>query len=131
MDDIKAVVFDVFGTLVDWRGSIIAEGIAWGKTKGLDINWADFADRWRAGYKPALNKVRDGTIPWTRLDDLHRMTLDQVLHDLEIDTLTEEEKVHWVHVWRRLRPWPDSVPGLTKLKSKYIIAPLSNGNTSL
>jgi 2-haloacid dehalogenase len=129
--NVKALVFDTFGTVVDWRSSIIAEGMAWGKAKGLNINWTDFADRWRLGYHPAMEKVRKGEIPWTRLDDLHRMILDDLLKEFKIEGLTEEEKVSWTHVWRRLKPWPDSVEGLTRLKKKYVIAPLSNGNIAL
>lgn len=128
---VKALVFDTFGTIVDWRSSVIAEGMAWGKAKGLNINWADFADRWRLGYKPAMDKVRKGEIPWTRLDDLHRMILEDLLKEFKINNLTEEEKVSWTFVWRRLKPWPDSVEGLTRLKKKYVIAPLSNGNIAL
>jgi 2-haloacid dehalogenase len=105
--------------------------MAWGKAKGLNINWVDFADRWRLGYKPTMDKVRKGEIPWTRLDDLHRMILDELLQQFKIEGLTEEEKVSWTHVWRRLKPWPDSVEGLTRLKKKYVIAPLSNGNIAL
>ena len=129
--NVKALVFDTFGTVVDWRSSVIAEGMAWGNAKGLNINWVDFADRWRLGYKPAMDKVRKGEIPWTRLDDLHRMILDDLLKEFKIEGLTEEEKVSWTHVWRRLKPWPDSVEGLTRLKKKYVIAPLSNGNIAL
>jgi 2-haloacid dehalogenase len=129
--NVKALVFDTFGTVVDWRSSVIAEGIAWGKAKGLNINWVDFADRWRLGYGPTMDKVRNGEIPWTRLDDLHRMILDDLLKEFKINGLTEEEKVSWTHVWRRLKPWPDSVEGLTRLKKKYMIAPLSNGNIAL
>lgn len=129
--NVKALVFDTFGTVVDWRGSVTAEGQAWGKAKGLNINWADFADRWRLGYHPSMEKVRKGEIPWTRLDDLHRMILEDLLKEFKIEGLTEEEKVSWTHVWRRLKPWPDSVEGLTRLKTKYIIAPLSNGNIAL
>jgi 2-haloacid dehalogenase len=128
---VKALIFDTFGTIVDWRSSVIAEGMAWGKAKGLNINWADFADRWRLGYKPAMDKVRKGEIPWTRLDDLHRMILEDLLKEFKINNLTEEEKVSWTFVWRRLKPWPDSVEGLTRLKKKYVIAPLSNGNIAL
>lgn len=127
----KALVFDTFGTVVDWRGSIIAEGTAWGKAKGVTIDWARFADRWRAGYAPAMNKVRKGELPWTRLDALHRMILDQLLPEFGLTSLTEEEKDHWNRVWHRLKPWPDSVAGLTRLKKKFIIAPLSNGNVAL
>ena len=129
--DLKALVFDTFGTVVDWRSSVTAEGMAWGKAKGLKIDWAQFADRWRLGYRPAMDKVRKGEIPWTRLDDLHRMILEDLLKEYNIQGLSEEEKVSWTYVWRRLKPWPDSVEGLTRLKKKFIIAPLSNGNIAL
>jgi len=128
---VKALVFDTFGTVVDWRGSIIAEGAVWGKSKGLTIDWARFADRWRAGYAPAMDKVRKGELPWTKLDVLHRMTLEDVLKEFGIAGLTEEEKDHWNRVWHRLKPWPDSVAGLARLKKKFTIAPMSNGNVSL
>jgi 2-haloacid dehalogenase len=129
--NLKALVFDTFGTVVDWRSSVIAEGMAWGKAKALQIDWAQFADRWRLGYRPAMDKVRKGEIPWTRLDDLHRMILEDLLNEYKIQGLTEEEKVQWSYVWRRLKPWPDSVEGLTRLKKKFVIAPLSNGNIAL
>jgi 2-haloacid dehalogenase len=129
--NVKALAFDVFGTVVDWRSSVIAEGITWGEAKGLKIDWADFAGRWRRGYQPAMQKVRKGEIPWTRLDDLHRMILEDLLREFKIDGLTEEEKVSWTHVWRRLKPWPDSVGGLGRLKRKYVVAALSNGNIAL
>jgi 2-haloacid dehalogenase len=128
---VKALVFDVFGTIVDWRSSVIAEGVAWGNAKGLNIDWAAFADRWRMGYGPAMNRVRKNEIPWTRLDDLHRMILESLLKEFKIKDLTEQEIVSWSYVWRRLKPWPDSVEGLTRLQKKYIIAPLSNGNIAL
>ncbi len=128
---IKALVFDVFGTMVDWRGSIIEEGTAWGRARQLQIDWASFADRWRAGYGPAMNRVRKGELPWTKLDDLHRMILEQLLKEFRIEGLTEEEKDNWNRVWHRLKPWPDTVEGLTRLKRKYVIAPLSNGNIAL
>jgi 2-haloacid dehalogenase len=129
--NVKACVFDTFGTVVDWRSSVIAEATTWGKAKGLNINWADFTDDWRKGYGPAMDKVRKGEIPWTRLDDLERMILDDLLKKHKIQGLSEEEKVSWAHVWRRLNPWPDSVQGLTRLKKKYIISPMSNGNVAL
>ena len=129
--NVKALVFDTFGTVVDWRSSIIAEATTWGKAKGLNINWVDFTDQWRLGYRPAMDKVRKGEIPWTRLDDLHRMILDDLLSKYKIQGLSEEEKVNWAHVWRRLKPWPDSVEGLIRLKKKYIISPMSNGNVAL
>jgi len=127
----KALVFDTFGTVVDWRGSIIAEGDAWNQEKGTSVDWAKFADRWRAGYAPSMDKVRKGTLPWTKLDALHRMILDQLLPEFGLINLTEAEKDYWNRVWHRLKPWPDSVAGLTRLKKKFLIAPLSNGNVSL
>jgi len=128
---LKACIFDTFGTVVDWRSSVIAEATRWGKAKGLNINWVEFADRWRMGYSPAMDKVRKGELPWTRLDDLQRIILEGLLKDYRIEGLSEEEKIDWAHVWRRLKPWPDSVEGLTRLKSKYIISPMSNGNVAL
>jgi 2-haloacid dehalogenase len=128
---VKALVFDTFGTVVDWRGSIIREGTEWGKEKNLQIDWGPFADKWRSGYGPSMNKVRNGTMPWTKLDVLHRTLLDDLLKEYNITGLTEEEKVHWNLVWHRLTPWPDAVEGLTLLKKNYIIATLSNGNVSL
>src|SRR5215471_1634971 len=128
----KALVFDTFGTVVDWRGSIIEEGKAWSKTKAFEIDWAGFADRWRAGYAPSMDKVRKGELPWTKLDDLHRMILDQLLMEFRMmPALTEDEKDHLNRVWHRLKPWPDSIPGLRRLKKKFTIAPLSNGNVAL
>lgn len=128
--NVKACVFDIFGTVVDWRGSVIAEASSWGKAKGFGINWVEFTDRWRLGYRPALDKVRKGEIPWTNLDDLDRMILEDLLKQYKIAGLSEEEKVNWTHVWRRLKPWPDSVEGLVRLKKKYIISPMSNGNVA-
>jgi 2-haloacid dehalogenase len=128
---LKACVFDTFGTVVDWRNSIISEATRWGKAKGLHINWVEFTDRWRMEYRPAIDKVRKGELAWTGLDDLLRMSLEGLLKDYKIEGLSENEKIDWSHVWRRLKPWPDSVEGLTRLKNKYIISPMSNGNVAL
>jgi 2-haloacid dehalogenase len=128
---VKALIFDTFGTVVDWRGSIIREGEQWGREKNLQIDWGHFADRWRAGYGPSMNKVRKGELPWTKLDDLHRMILNDLLVEFNITGLTEEEKDHWTRVWHRLNGWPDAVQGLTLIKKNFIIATLSNGNVSL
>src|ERR1700678_3105702 len=127
----KALVFDVFGTVVDWRGSITEEGKAWGKAKGITVDWARFADEWRDGYVPSMAKVRSGQLPWTNLDHLNRALLEDLLKKYHIEGLSEEEKDHWNRVWHRLTPWPDSIAGLTRLKKKYTIAPLSNGNVAL
>jgi 2-haloacid dehalogenase len=128
---VKALVFDTFGTVVDWRGSIIREATQWGQAKNLQIDWGKFADDWRAGYGPSMDKVRKGTLPWMKLDDLHRMILDDLLKKYNITGLTEEEKQHWNRVWHRLNGWPDSVEGLTRLRKNFVIATLSNGNVSL
>ncbi len=128
---VKALVFDTFGTVVDYRRAIIAEGEALGRARGLKVDWPTFADAWRAAYAPAMDRVRNGQLPWTKLDALHRMMLDQVLADFNVKGLTEAEIDHLNHVWHRLDPWPDAVSGLTRLKKKFIIAPLSNGNVSL
>ena len=129
--NVKACVFDTFGTVVDWRSSMIAEATSWYKAKGLNINWVEFIDRWRLGYEPAMGKVRNGEIPWTNLDDLNRMILEGLLKQYKIEGLSEEEKANWAQAWRRLKPWSDSVEGLGRLKKKYIISPLSNGNVAL
>jgi 2-haloacid dehalogenase len=128
---VEALVFDTFGTVVDYRGTIIGEGTALGKAKGLKVDWAKFADAWRGGYAPAMGRVRKGELPWTKLDVLHRLILDKVLEDFRITGLSEAEKNNLNNVWHRLKPWPDAVSGLTRLKRKYIIAPLSNGNVRL
>jgi len=128
---VKALTFDTFGTVVDYRSSIIAEGQALGRAKGLMVDWAKFADAWRAGYAPAMNRVRQGELPWTKLDRLHRMTLDRLLVEFKITGLSDMETDHLNRVWHRLRPWPDSVSGLTRLKKKFVIGPLSNGNVAL
>lgn len=128
---VKALAFDVFGTVVDWRGSIIREGAEWGRAGSLQVDWAEFADRWRAGYGPSMDKVRRGTLPWMKLDALHRIILDDLLQEFHVTGLTEAEKDHWNRVWHRLTPWPDAVEGLARLKEKYALATLSNGNVSL
>jgi 2-haloacid dehalogenase len=131
LEGIKALVFDVFGTVVDFRGSIIRECRTFGKARGLRVNWSKFADAWRAGYRPAMDRVGRGELPWTKIDDLHRMILDELLVKFRITGLTEEEKVHLNRVWHRLKGWPDTVRGLKRLKKRYIITTLSNGNTAL
>jgi 2-haloacid dehalogenase len=127
----KALLFDVFGTVVDWRSSIIAEGEAFGRERGLEIDWAAFADGWRAKYQPAMQRVREGNSGWIKLDDLHRANLLELLDEFAISGLSEAEIDHWNKVWHRLNPWPDTVAGLTRLKREYVLATLSNGNVAL
>ena len=128
---VKALTFDVFGTVVDWRGSIIREGHALGRARGLEVDWPAFADAWRAGYRPAMDRVRRGELPWTNIDTLHRRILDELLPRFGIRGLKAAEKDHLNRVWHRLRPWPDAVRGLRRLKTRYVIATLSNGNVAL
>jgi 2-haloacid dehalogenase len=127
----KAILFDTFGTVVDWRGSLIALLAEWGREQGREADWAGIADAWRAAYMPSMDRVRRGELPWTILDDLHRASLDALLPRFGLADLTEEDRTHITFFWHRLNPWPDAVAGLTRLKSRFIIGPLSNGNVSL
>ena len=123
--DVKALCFDVFGTVVDWRGSIAREVDAMFHRDGHA-----FADAWRGRYQPAMEEVRSGRRPWVKLDTLHRENLLAVLAEFEI-TLGDDEIDHLNRVWHRLDPWPDAVEGLQRLKKRYILATLSNGNVAL
>ena len=131
-DTVRALTFDVFGTVVDWRSSIAREGEALARRKKIDgVDWAKFADAWRGLYQPMLSRVRDGALPWTKLDDLHRMSLERLLPDFGITGLTDAEIDDLNRAWHRLDPWPDAVPGLLRLKRDYALATLSNGNVAL
>jgi 2-haloacid dehalogenase len=127
----KALLFDVFGTVVDWRGSIARECRELAATKSLELDGTAFADAWRAGYRPAMARVRSGELPWMNIDALHRMILDDILSRFGIHTLEETEKDHLNRAWHRLKPWPDAVRGLKALKQNHTIATLSNGNVAL
>ncbi len=127
---IRALAFDVFGTVVDWRSSVIAQLEVFGARAGVDADWARFADDWRAGYVPAMDRVRRGELPWTRLDDLHRQRLVELLGAAGI-AVAEAEIDELNLAWHRLDPWPDSVAGLIRLKRWFTITTLSNGNVSL
>jgi 2-haloacid dehalogenase len=126
-----ALAFDVFGTVVDWRSSIIRELEQFGRTHGVQQDWAAFADSWRAGYAPAMDRVRRGDLPWTRIDDLHRMILEELLGAAGVTSICVEDVDELNRAWHRLDPWPDTVSGLTRLKEKFTITTLSNGNMSL
>ena len=131
LDDIKAnihvLAFDIFGTVVDWHGSIMREVQL--LYPAVDAN--EFALAWRAGYQPAMARVRSGELGWTRIDELHRLILDGLLSKFGLSHLSEAERAHLNRVWHRLDAWPDSVAGLTRLKSKFTICSLSNGNLGL
>ena len=128
---VKALCFDVFGTVVDWRSSIIRECEEFGQPRGLRVDWAAFADRWRAMYQPAMEEVRSGKRPWTKLDDLHRESLGKLVVEFGIKGVLAGDLDDLNRAWHRLDPWPDAVPGLTRLKRKYVLATLSNGNVAL
>ena len=123
----RILAFDVFGTVVDWHGSIRREVDA----MKLGVDAGAFALAWRAGYQPAMRRVMSGELGWTVLDDLHRIILDQILQEFGVRHLSEAEKNHLNKAWHRLDPWPDTVRGLTRLKQRYLICTLSNGNIGL
>lgn len=125
--NVKVLAFDVFGTVVDWHRTIAREI----DSMNLNVDGNEFALAWRAGYRPAMQKVMSGELGWTRIDDLHRLILDDLLARFEIRHLDEEQKRHLNKVWHRLDAWPDSVEGLSRLKSRYMICSLSNGNIGL
>jgi 2-haloacid dehalogenase len=130
--EVKALVFDVFGTVVDWRGSVVAEGEALGREKGLQVDWVGLAEEWRReGYSGAIARINRGEDSWVTTEVLHRRKLDELLPKYGATGLTEQEIDHFTRVWHRLEPWPDSVPGLTRLKTKFIISTLSNGSFAL
>jgi len=129
--DVQALLFDVFGTVVDWRGSIIADLTRFGADKGIKADWVAFTDEWRGLYQPAMEEVRSGRRVWTILDVLHRESLETLLAKHSITSLSEADKDYINRAWHRLNPWPDAVEGLHRLKTRYIIGTLSNGNVGL
>ncbi len=133
LEGVKVIVFDTFGSVVDWRGSIIKDLTAWGYKQGIKADWAKLADDWRLGhYGKSMEAVRTGKLPWMNLEQLQAMSLEEVLPSFPtLKNLTADQKHYINMVWRRLDAWPDSVAGLTRLKSKYIIGPLSNGSVAL
>jgi 2-haloacid dehalogenase len=128
---VKALLFDVFGTVVDWRTSISRDLAAFGKARGIDADWVQFTDDWRALYQPAMEQVRSGRRAWTILDALHRESLLTLLDRYGITGLSTHDIDHMNSAWHRLEPWPDSIAGLQRLKRNYIIGPMSNGNIGL
>ena len=131
LEDVKALCFDIFGTVVDWRTSITREGQLLQQRLNLPHqDWAAFADDWRAGYQPAMHEVRTGALPWTDIDGLHRRILDRILAARGL-VLPEADAAAFNRVWHRLIPWPDTVAGLYRLKQRFTITSLSNGNVAL
>jgi 2-haloacid dehalogenase len=128
---VDALVFDVFGTVVDWRSGVVRDGRRLADARDLTIDWAAFADAWREAYDPSLARIRRGERQWRNLDALHRESLEALLDRFGVGGLTEAEVEHLTRAWHRLDPWPDAIPGLRRLKPQYVIAPLSNGHVRL
>ena len=131
MQDVRALLFDVFGTLVDWRGSIAREARELLSSRGVAIDWEAFADAWRGQYQPALEEVRSGRRPFNKLDALHRLNLDVVLDRLGLGRIDESTRSELNLAWHRLDAWPDVTAALARLRTRFRIAPCSNGNISL
>ncbi len=131
MSTVRAILFDVFGTVVDWRASLVAELTAFGASREITADWAALVDAWRAAYKPSMDRVRRGDLPWTKLDDLHRQSLSELLQEQGIAGLSEADRERIAMGWHRLHAWPDAVEGTVRLHRRCITAPLSNGNVSL
>ena len=129
--DVEALVFDVFGTCVDWRGTIIREAERWSRDHARSIDGAGLADAWRAAYQPAMEEIRSGRRGFTQLDVLHRENLDRIAPRFGLSGLDAASLAHINRVWHRLDPWPDTVPGLHRLQARFLLAPLSNGGVAL
>jgi 2-haloacid dehalogenase len=127
----KALFFDVFGTLVDWRTSIAREAKLILEPLGYQLDWLAFADAWRDQYQPAMEEVRSGRIPFSKLDVLHRHNLERIMPRFGIATLAENVARHLNLAWHRLDAWPDVPGGMARLKRRCMLAPVSNGNISL
>jgi 2-haloacid dehalogenase len=128
MNNVKALVFDTFGTVVDWRSSIIRELTDLGRKSAIQVDWEAFTDAWRAGYAPGMERIRLGHGPWANLDVVHRERLKELLSEFRINGLTETEKDRVAKIWHRLNPWPDAINGLNRLKERFTISTFSNGS---
>ncbi|HEY7202062.1 MAG TPA: haloacid dehalogenase type II [Candidatus Dormibacteraeota bacterium] len=132
--ELRALAFDVFGTVVDWRTSVAAEVSAAAARHGLSVAAESFADAWRRRYQPSMERVRRGEVGWTALDDLHRASLDELLERFGLggpDGIDGPEREELNLAWHRLRPWPDAVEGLRRLGARHALCTLSNGNVAL
>ncbi len=125
--DVKVLAFDVFGTVVDWRGGVAGEMAAIAKDRHLTVDTGAFADAWRSKYLPYLNRIRNGEMPWQVLDGVHRASLREVINELSLQSLTDADVDRLVNAWHHLPPWPDAVGGMSRLRSRYVLTTLSNG----
>jgi 2-haloacid dehalogenase len=131
MHDVKALFFDVFGTVVDWRTGIAREAQRILAPLGRDLDWVAFADAWRGEYQPAMEAVRAGRLPFSKLDLLHRRNLDRIRPRFALSDLSEDVCRDLTTAWHRLPAWPDVGPGLARLRERFLLAPVSNGNIGL
>jgi 2-haloacid dehalogenase len=125
---VQALAFDTYGTVVDWRDSVLAELAAFGVARGLDVDWTTFLAEWKAGYRPGMDRVNRGEWPWTTVETIYRRRLEELLPRHGIDALGEADLTRLTQAWWRLHPWPDAVPGLRRLRARFILSPLSNGS---
>jgi 2-haloacid dehalogenase len=125
---VQALLFDTYGTVVDWRDSVLAQLAEFGAAHGLDVDWTRFLTEWKAGYRPGMDRVNAGEWPWTTVETIYRRRLDELLLRYDLDGVGEADRDTLTRVWWRLHPWPDAVPGLRRLRSTFILSPLSNGS---
>jgi len=131
MTSIRAMFFDVFGTLVDWRTGVAREADRALRPLGYTLDWTRFADAWRAEYQPGMEEVRAGRIPFSKLDVLHRHNLERFIPRFGLTDLSESVRHELTLAWHRLDAWPDVLAALKRLQKKFLLAPVSNGNISL
>ena len=124
----QALTFDTYGTVVDWRDSVLAQLVEFGAARGLDVDWTRLLTEWKAGYRPGMDRVNSGEWPWTTVEAIYRRRLEELLPGHGIEGLGEAELTHLTRAWWRLHPWPDAVPGLRRLRARFIVSPLSNGS---
>jgi 2-haloacid dehalogenase len=125
---VQALTFDAYGTVVDWRDSVLAELTEFGAARGLALDWTAFLAEWKAGYRLGMDCVNRGEWPWTTVEAIYRRRLEELLPRYEIDGLCEADLARLTRTWWRLHPWPDAVPGLRRLRTRFIVSPLSNGS---
>ncbi|OGA65527.1 MAG: haloacid dehalogenase, type II [Betaproteobacteria bacterium RIFCSPLOWO2_12_FULL_68_20] len=125
---VKALLFDVFGTVVDWRGALLAEGEALARAKGVSVDWPRFIAAWESARRPAMDRVNAGEIPWTNVSEIYRRRLDEVLPGFGLESMDEPEREHFNRVWCRPNPWPDTLPALARLGRKFVLATLTNND---
>jgi 2-haloacid dehalogenase len=125
---VQALTFDTYGTVVDWRDSVLAELTAFGAARGLAVDWTAFLTEWKAAYRPGMDRVNSGEWPWTTVEAIYRRRLEELLPRYEIESLGEADLVRLTRAWWRLHPWADAVPGLRRLRTRFLLSPLSNGS---